>query len=278
MNHDIIAPQRCSTDRYTMIHGECIAELVKMRAASVAAVFADPPYSSGGQYRGDRSKPVTTKYFKHGGEGPSFTGDNRDQRSFLMWAKLWLEECLRVSEDGAPIGIFADWRQVPIMTDALQIAGWMWRGIVPWDKENARPMPGRFSAQCEFILWGSKGAMPLRHELGYQPGIFRGKLLQQERFHITGKPSSLMQELVKVVPKDGIVLDPFAGSGSTGVGALREGRRFLGIELDAEYYARACDRLNRWKCDDDQYLRLVSKLTKKPLQLGRKKTRETQES
>lgn len=54
--------------------------------------------------------------------------------------------------------------------------------------------------------------------------------------HITQKPVEVMQELVKICPPGGTVLDPFAGSGTTGVAALREGRQFIGIEL-SEHYA-----------------------------------------
>jgi site-specific DNA-methyltransferase (adenine-specific) len=65
--------------------------------------------------------------------------------------------------------------------------------------------------------------------------------------HPTVKPISLMRWLVKLaVPEDGVVLDPFAGSGSTGIAAVLEGRRFLGIERDERYLDIACARLTHW--------------------------------
>jgi site-specific DNA-methyltransferase (adenine-specific) len=61
--------------------------------------------------------------------------------------------------------------------------------------------------------------------------------------HWKGKPVEVMRELVRAVPPDGLILDPFAGSGSTGVAALLSGRRFIGIEREASYVAIATERL-----------------------------------
>jgi site-specific DNA-methyltransferase (adenine-specific) len=66
---------------------------------------------------------------------------------------------------------------------------------------------------------------------------------QADKHHMTGKPTELMRALVRPVLPGGLVLDPFAGSGSTGVAALLEGRRFLGIEREAEYVRIARDRM-----------------------------------
>jgi site-specific DNA-methyltransferase (adenine-specific) len=58
---------------------------------------------------------------------------------------------------------------------------------------------------------------------------------QVDKFHLTGKLTKMMEQLVCVVPPGGLILDPFAGSGSTGVAAIKTGRRFIGIEREAEY-------------------------------------------
>lgn len=62
---------------------------------------------------------------------------------------------------------------------------------------------------------------------------------------MTGKPVALMGELVKCVPPGGVILDPFMGSGSTGVAALQLGYRFIGIEKSAHYFDIACKRMER---------------------------------
>lgn len=64
---------------------------------------------------------------------------------------------------------------------------------------------------------------------------------------MAGKPTPLMAELCKIVPEGGIIVDPFAGSGTTCVAAKQTGRRYIGIERMEEYYKIACERLSRTK-------------------------------
>jgi site-specific DNA-methyltransferase (adenine-specific) len=74
--------------------------------------------------------------------------------------------------------------------------------------------------------------MPPRDEVGYLPGYHVESIRQKDKHHVTGKPTELMRSIVRVCPPGGVILDPFAGSGTTGVAALMEGRDFLGAELD----------------------------------------------
>jgi site-specific DNA-methyltransferase (adenine-specific) len=120
----------------------------------------------------------------------------------------------------------------------------VWRGIVVWDKTEAcRPAMGRFAAQCEYIVWGTAGPSNDDAEVGCLWGVIREPARTADKHHVTGKPTAVMQQLVRICPSGGIVLDPFAGSGTTGVAALLEGRRFAGIEMAEDYGAIAHDRL-----------------------------------
>jgi len=88
-------------------------------------------------------------------------------------------------------------------------------------------------------------SLPLRPVRIYNGRHHRARLVRN--VHPTVKPLDLMRWLVRlVVPQGGLVLDPFAGSGSTGVAALSEGRRFLGVERQGEYLDVACARLAHW--------------------------------
>ena len=240
------SPPEGPRPRWALVRGEALDLLRAVPDASVDAVITDPPYSSGGFTRGDRMSSPATKYTMHGTriQRPTFMGDNRDQRAFGYWSTLWLGECLRVAKPGAPVCVFADWRQLGVMTDAIQAGGWVYRGIVVWDKtEGCRPAMGQFSAQSEFVAWGTAGPSQHREDVGCLRGVIREPVRQVDKHHITGKPTRVMQDLVRVCPPGGLVLDPFAGSGTTGVAALLEGRRFLGIEITEEYHAVARDRL-----------------------------------
>lgn len=229
-----------------IIHGDCLEAMQGMPDASVDAVITDPPYSSGGTFRGDRSVSTSQKYVNpvevknfH----PEFTGDNRDQRSFAFWGTLWMTECQRVTRPGGIVCVFSDWRQLPTMSDVLQAGGFIWRGLVVWDKTRAcRPHPGRFRQQAEFILWGSNGPLPKPESPEYPEGVFLSAPFHGKQ-HIAGKPVDLMEHLLRVVTPGGTVLDPFAGSASTGIACLRTGRRFIGIEREAAYVDIARKRI-----------------------------------
>ena len=162
-----------SSGNVTLFHGDALRVLTTLTDASVDAVLTDPPYSSGGQSMSARQADPAQKYQQSGTKRqyPPMLGDNKDQRSWILWSTLWLSECWRIAQDGAPLMVFTDWRQLPALTDAVQAAGWAWRGIVAWDKRSARPQIGRFRQQCEYVLFASKGrfAAPTRACL---PGVY----------------------------------------------------------------------------------------------------------
>jgi site-specific DNA-methyltransferase (adenine-specific) len=232
---------------YDLVRGEALAVLRELPDASVDAVITDPPYSSGGMMRGDRAGPTTrTKYASSDAthDLSDFSGDNRDQRSYAYWCTLWLAECLRVTRTGGVAVVFSDWRQLPTVTDALQAGGWVWRGIVPWTKPNPRPQLGRFDAQCEYAVWGSAGRLAVHPNPARLPGFYEAQPLSaRARRHLTEKPLTVMRALVRIVPPGGIILDPFMGSGTTGVAALNEGRRFIGVEISDSFFETAWERI-----------------------------------
>lgn len=236
-----------------LYRGDVLDLAPRLPPDSVDVVIADPPYCSGGTTSAERQKDPAEKYC-HSGETlgrPSFSGDQRDQRSFTYWCTLWLTACLRAAKPSAYCLVFIDWRQLPAMTDAVQAAGWTWRGTIAWDKGRGSRAPhkGFFRHQCEYIVWATNGRVPKRTDAGPFDGCFHVPVLRKDKFHITGKPTLLLRELVKLAQPGGMVLDPFAGSGTTGVAAQLEGRRFIGFELGEENCRIATDRLAAAKQD-----------------------------
>lgn len=227
--------------------GEALAWLAGLADASADAVITDPPYSSGGQFRSDRASGSTAKYVTSSAASASladFAGDNRDGRGFAFWATLWLTEAYRITRPGGIVAMFTDWRQLPTATDVVQAGGWVWRGIAVWAKPagRARPQLGRFTNQAEYVVWGSHGRMPPGK--GTHPGLFEGAApVGARRLHPTQKPLTVLRELVRIVPQGGLIIDPFAGAGTTGVAAALEGRRFAGCESVPHYAALARARI-----------------------------------
>lgn len=252
-----MTPDPLHGDRYRMIHGEALRTLLELPDAFAGAVVTDPPYSSGGFTRGDRMASTSNKYVLTGTgiQRPDFAGDNRDQRGYAKWCALWMDEALRITRPGGSLLVFTDWRQLAVTTDAVQAGGWVWRGIVPWDKgDGTRPRAGGFRSQAEYVVWATAGAVRTDvteclpgwlHVVDDQlePGWLHATVKQSEKMHITGKPVELMRTLSHIALPGDVIVDPFAGAGTTGVGALLEGRRFLGVEKTPEYAAIAADRL-----------------------------------
>jgi site-specific DNA-methyltransferase (adenine-specific) len=234
-------------DSSVVYRGDVLTVLRGLPDNSIDAVIADPPYASGGANNAQRTRQSTRRKYvsaKTAHDLPDFVGDNRDQRSHVFWSTLWLAECHRATKSGGVVMVFTDWRQLPAMTDALQAAGWIWRGIIAWHKSTARPQPARFTHSCEFVLWASKGALPKSDGRPPLPGMFSYPAPHHtRRTHITEKPVELLRQLTKILPAQGVILDPFAGSGSTGEAALGEGHRFIGIEISEHYADRITHRL-----------------------------------
>lgn len=126
----------------------------------------------------------------------------------------------------------------------------MWRGIVPWNKtEGARPALGRFTAQCEYLVWGLNGPMPFKRSVGTLPGFFTYVVKQSDKFHLTGKPTALMLDVLRIVEPGGHVFDPFMGSGTTLVAAKQRGLRATGVELLEANCEIAANRLRQTVMD-----------------------------
>lgn len=229
-----------------LLKGDALTLLPTLEAGSFDALITDPPYASGGLTASARAKPPSQKYVQGGGNAlhADFVGDERDQRAHLRWMVMWLSECTRLLKEGAPVCLFTDWRQLPLTTDALQCAGLTWRGIAVWDKtEGVRPQLGRFRSQAEYIVWGSKGAMPLKRRAPVLPGVIREPVRKADKLHMTGKPTPLMRQLVRICEQGGRILDPFAGSGTTLVAAQMEGYSWVGCEMTDHYAEVSRERL-----------------------------------
>lgn len=248
-------------DSVTIYHGEAMAVLADLPTGSADVLLTDPPYSSGGMFRSDRTVDPTGKYrgWSQNADGSSrkptaqygtFGGDCRDQWSWIRWCAAWGVETLRVVRPSGIAFQFTDWRQLPATTDAMQFAGWTWQGLLVWDKGVGRPMAGRFRNHLEYIVWATNGA----HQ-GVE-GVYPSALISVptvghgEREHVTQKPTRLLAELLRVVPGAPLaVLDPFMGSGSTLVAAKNEGHKVIGIELEERNCEIAVQRLGQGVLD-----------------------------
>jgi site-specific DNA-methyltransferase (adenine-specific) len=226
-------------DAVTIYHGDSFDLLHDLDG--LGAVVTDPPYSSGGAFRGDRAQLTTTKYVNSDTTAyrPEFAGDTRDQRSFLAWSSLWLNATRNASEPGAVLASFIDWRQLPVLTDAVQAGGWTWRNLATWWKPGCRMQKGRFSASAEYVIYATNG--PVLDGAGSPQNVFSCKI-DSDRDHIAQKPAEVMRWVMQVVPPGAVVLDPFMGSGATLRAAKDAGHKVIGIDIDERYCEVAARR------------------------------------
>ena len=177
-----------------LLHGDCLAMLKEVEPGSVDLILCDPPYSSGGTHAGDRKASTTAKYTDNDFNGaarlPAFSGDNMDQRSFTAFMRWVCSELRQKTREGGILEMFVDWRNFPAMTDAVQMAGWVWRGVVVWDKGISRNQPGRFRNDCEFVVWCSNGDLPIDWKAAKGtkalPGVYHVPIVApKQRFHQT---------------------------------------------------------------------------------------------
>ncbi len=141
-----------------IVQGDALPILQELPDAVLGGVITDPPYSSGAADLSARQKGTAEKYtnIKRDNPMPDFEGDAKDQRSWTRWMAEILSEARRAAKVGAPICVFIDWRQLPALTDALQWAGWVWRGVSclvmsRWERSDVAAHSSRLRSELHYL-------------------------------------------------------------------------------------------------------------------------------
>jgi site-specific DNA-methyltransferase (adenine-specific) len=240
--HDLPAPYY-DHNGITIYHGDALDILPALEG--IGAVVTDPPYSSGGAFRGDRTQSTVSKYVNSDTAKyrPEFAGDTRDQRGFAAWCTMWLNAARQASEPGAVLLSFIDWRQLPTLTDAVQGGGWIWRGIGTWWKPGIRMQRARLSGSAEYVVYGTSGGV-IDHD-GAPQNVFKCAPVP-EKTHIAEKPLPVFRDwLFKAIPPRVLVCDPFMGSGVALHAAQDLGYSAIGIDSDERSCETAAARLSQ---------------------------------
>jgi adenine-specific DNA-methyltransferase len=205
--------------RDTLLNGDCLSILPTLASESVDFILTDPPYLVNYRSRDGRSVP----------------NDNND-----AWLNPAFAELYRVLRPDSFAVSFYGWPSADKFLQAYRAAGFKVVGHLMFLKRYASSTGYvKHLHESAYLLvkgtpWGMVETIDDVIEWTYT-----GNLL-----HPTQKPVEALQKLINAFcPADGLVLDPFAGSGSTLAAAKTSGRRYLGIELDAKYHAIASHRL-----------------------------------
>lgn len=224
-----------------LVEGDCVEFLERVPAGSVDLILTDPPY--------EISRDTGFKNFKKGEERFAVSMDFGQWDRAPVNIPAVLRECFRVLRTGGTAIVFYDLWKVSPLADELKRAGFKQLRFIEWIKTNPVPLNSSrnyLTNAREIALVAIKGGRPTFHST-YDNGVYSyGICRDAGRFHPTQKPLQLMEELVNKHSNEGdLVLDCFAGSGTTAIAAAALNRNFIGCERDPDYHRKAIERMKR---------------------------------
>ena len=219
-----------------LMQGDCLNLMREIPDGSIDLILADPPYN------------IARKNNFHtlGRAGIDFGEWDKGFDQFS-----WLREIPRILKRNGSVVIFNDWKNIGEIAKHCEALGLTIKDMLRWEKSN--PMPRnrdrRYITDFECAVWlTNKGAKWKFHRISevYQRPVFKHSVVMgANKHHPTQKPVRLMEEIILIHSDGGdVVLDPFMGSGTTGVACVNTGRHFIGIELDETYFKIAEERIN----------------------------------
>ncbi|MPL94047.1 DNA adenine methyltransferase YhdJ [bioreactor metagenome] len=209
-----------------IINTDCARLMSKIASQSVDLILTDPPY--GICYR-SKSRRLSRQTVE-GDEAP------------YIW---WLHEAARVLKDNGSLLCFTRWDVIGAWHTAIEYAGLRVRSCLVWDKgvHGMGNTKAQFAPQHELCLFATKADFEFPN--GRPVDVIRvAKMPSADMIHPTQKPVALFEQLIKVTTLPGaLVVDPFAGSGTTAIAAINTDRHFLCSEIDHTHFTASCRRI-----------------------------------
>ncbi len=214
----------------TLYHGDALVILQQLQSDSIDAVITDPPY--GINFQSTR-RPATERFDKIA----------NDKRPFIWW----LYDAYRITKLGGALACFHRWNVQEDFKRAIYLAGYDIRSQIIWDREHhgLGDVRRMFAPQHDSIWFATKG--DFRFPNGRPKSVLRERRLSGSALtHPNEKPVGLLVQLCDSITRSGdLILDPFAGSGSTLAAAALRGRKAIGIELDERYCEHIAARIEQ---------------------------------
>ncbi|HEX4164844.1 MAG TPA: DNA methyltransferase [Bryobacteraceae bacterium] len=206
-----------------ILHGDCIGMMRQMRAESVDFILTDPPY-------------VVNYHDRH--------GRAIDNDANTDWLKPAMVEAYRVLKQNRVAVMFYGWTRTDAFFEAWREAGFRPVGHLVFQKSYcSKSRFLRYSHEQAYLLAKSRPPLPTNPLADVIDMPYSGNKL-----HPTQKPIMALVPLIRSFSLPGeVVLDPFAGSGSSCAAALLTGRKYIGMELNPEYFSEASRRMERVK-------------------------------
>jgi len=204
--------------------GDCLEKMKTLPSESVDLVLTDPPYTS----------PTIHAF---GRKSVYRLSDLAIQEFYFGEIK---REWLRILKPSAPILVFCDDIYSAVLIGLFY--DWHQKNLIVWDKGRIG-MGNPFRKQHELIFYANRTSLAInKTNLTHLPSIIKEPINKQH--HGAEKPIGLLKKLIDgLTQPNALVLDPFMGSGSTGLACKELGRSFIGIELDPTYFNVAQSRM-----------------------------------
>ncbi len=266
---------------FQILVGDCLQQLGDGAIYNISMSFVDPPFRQGKSYR--------------------LFNDDQPEKLYWDWMRDVLLGVNSVTVDGGGVYFMQREKNTEQVLRVLRDAGWTYQNLIVWKKKtSAVPCEFRFAKQYQIIVFATKGPKPrtfnkLRVDLPLAPGhkyartngvyltdvwddireltsgYFAGneaiRELNGDRAHVQQSPVALLHRIIlsSSMPGD-IILDPFAGTGTTLVVAEQLRRQSIGIEIDSKNVAIIKQRLEQMRQADDvtklrDYYRFTSDLS-----------------
>jgi len=202
--------------------GDCLDVMKRIPDGSVDLIVTDPPYLM--NYRSNRR--VASEKFR-------YIENDVDSHALIS---DYLAESHRILKDNTAIYMFCSWHHIDFFKTEFE-RHFKLKNIIVWNKNNhgSGDLKGAYAPKHEFVLYGHKGRSLFREKR--VPDVMNfAKIPSVKLTHPTEKPTELLDVFIRNSSDEGdIVFDGFAGTASTGLSALRNGRKFIGCEIDGEY-------------------------------------------
>lgn len=215
-------------------HGDCVEFMSQLPDESIDMVLTDPPYG------------MAYKTGMRHDKGHRFTREIVGDRN-LDAVERATPHIARLLKDDSACFMFCAWSKQDEVARMLEDCGLRVKNRIVWDKGQTTmgDLTGAFGFQYEVLMFAVKGRPQLRGKR--HPDVWRHmKVSQDKLMHQNQKPVPLLERAILSMSDPGdTVLDPFMGSGSTGVACLDTGRDFVGCEIDDGYFEVASGRLGR---------------------------------
>jgi site-specific DNA-methyltransferase (adenine-specific) len=213
-------------DNIQIYHCDCLDWLHRREAGTVKLYVTDPPYGLNyesdvfGKIEGDEELPL-----------------------------YWIEDAFRTLEDGRALYIYCHWKTWSLLEAEVERVGFTIKNMIVLKKSNhgRGDLTGQYAPKHELIMFATKGRHILRFPYKRSNDVLDVPWFSSQdpnRRHATEKPLSwYTQPIINSSYPGETVIDLFAGSGSCGEEALRNGRKWVGIDIDKKYVREMVERL-----------------------------------